>query len=67
MPNKPMKDGHSTGLIRLSTTLDKQVREIAEQTRQPITQVMNALVLYALDHVVLKPVKVCEMSFREGK
>lgn len=60
-----MSGSHSAGVVRLSPTLDKQVREIAAQTHQPISQVLNALVLYALDHVQLKPVKVCEMSFKE--
>jgi len=60
-----MSDKHATGLVRLSPTLDKKVREIAEQTHQPIAQVMNELLLYALDHVVLKPIKVYGMSFKE--
>lgn len=56
-------DRHSSGVIRLSPLLDKEVRRIAEQTRQPISQVLNTLVLYALDHVKLKPVNLCEMKF----
>lgn len=58
-------DGHATGVVRLSATLDKEIRYIAEQTRQPISQVLNTLVLYALDHMTLKPVKLCEMKFDE--
>lgn len=51
--------------MRLSATLDKEIRMIAEQTRQPISQVLNTLVLYALDHMHLEPVKLCEMKFDE--
>ena len=59
------KDGHASGVVRLSPLLDAKVREIAEQTQQPISQTLNTLVLYALDHLVVKPVKVYEMKFKE--
>ena len=58
-------DRHGAGVVRLSATLDKEIRIIAEQTRQPISQVLNTLVLYALDHMHLEPVKLCEMKFDE--
>ena len=58
-------DRHTTGVVRLSSTLDKEIRHIPEQTRQPISQVLNTLVLYALDHMHLEPVKLCEMKFDE--
>lgn len=61
----PKSDAHVSGVIRLSGTLDRQVREIAQQTRQPISQVLNTLVLYALDHMVLKQVTLCKMTFKE--
>lgn len=61
MPN----DRHAAGVIRLSATLDKEVRNIADQLNLPISQVLNTLVLYALDHVELKPVKRYEMIFKE--
>lgn len=58
-------DGHAAGVVRLSATLDKEIRFIAEQTRQPISQVLNTLVLYALDHMHLEPVIQREMKFDE--
>lgn len=58
-------DSHTAGVVRISSTLDKEIRHIAEQTRQPISQVLNTLVLYALDHMRLEPVKLCEMKFDE--
>lgn len=61
------KDRHASGVIRLSPLLDAKVREIAEMTRQPISQTLNMLVLYALDNVEVKPVKVYEMKFKECK
>lgn len=60
-----MADRHTSGVIRLSPLLDKEVRKIAEQTQQPISQVLNTLVLYALDHAGLKPVKQYELIFKE--
>ena len=58
-------DRHAGGVIRLSPLLDKEVRSIAEKTRQPISQVLNTLVLYALDHMKLEPVKQYEIKFEE--
>lgn len=58
-------DRHVAGVIRLSSLLDKEVRTIAEKTQQPISQVLNTLVLYALDHMKLKTITICEMQFDE--
>lgn len=58
-------DRHATGVVRISPLLDKEVRTIADQLNQPISQVLNTLVLYALDHVEMKPVKRYEMIFKE--
>lgn len=61
----PKKDGHASGVVRLSPLLDAKVREIAEKTQQPISQTLNTLVLYALDHMEVQPVKVYVMKFKE--
>lgn len=59
------KDRHTASVVRLSPLLNAKVREIAEQTQQPISQTLNTLVLYALDHVEVRLVKVYEMKFKE--
>ena len=59
-------DRHAAGNIRLSAQLDRKVRKIADMTRRPISQVLNELVAYALEHAEVKPVQLYDISFREN-
>lgn len=60
-------DRHIAGNIRLAPNLDREVRKIADMTRRPISQVLNELVEYALEHTEVKPVQLYDISFKEGR
>lgn len=60
-------DRHIAGNIRLAPKLDREVRQIADMTRRPISQVLNELVEYALEHAEVKPVQLYDISFKEGR
>lgn len=60
-------DRHIAGNIRLAPNLDREVRKIADMTRRPISQVLNDLVSYALEHAEVKPVQLYDIHFKKGR
>lgn len=61
-----MNENVGQSVFKLKQETDQKIRELARKTRAPMSEVLEELIAFALEHARLEPVQLYEIRFERS-